>query len=150
MGSADPAPTQTFAAFIAASKRRRLLIDVAENLPLTMRWLKAGAYDRRCRINRIDRLVYFEVFATKAEATGRVEEWNLLNRRRLNLFVSDFNPRFEDLSVTWDPVFASNGIDDEENEGGVFARLPHGPISRSPGHCQSFPDPDPTFVAAHA
>ena len=149
MGSADPAPTQTYAAFIAASKRRRLLIDVAENLPLTMRWLKAGAYDRRCRMSRIDRLVYFEVFATKAEATARVEEWNLLNRRRLNLFVSDFNPRFEDLSVTWYPVFASNGIDDEENEGGVFARLPHGPTSRSPGHCQRFPDPDPIFIAAH-
>ena len=150
MGSSDPAPTKTYAAFIAASKRRRLLIDVAENLPLTMRWLKAGAYDRRCRVNHIDRLVYFEIFATKAEAAARVEEWIELNRRRLNLFVSDFNPRFEDLSGTWYPVFASNSIDDEENEGGVFAYLPHGPTSRSPGHCQSFPDPDPTFVAAHA
>lgn len=150
MGSADPAPAKTYAAFIAASKHRSWLIDVSEDLSLTMRWLKAGAYDQRCRMSRIDRLVYFEIFATKAEAAARVEEWTELNRRQLSLFISVSNPRFKDLSVTWYPVFASYGIDDEENEGGVFACLPTGPTSRSPGHCQSFPDPDPTFVAAHA
>lgn len=150
MGSLDPAQSYPFAAFIAASKRRRVLIDVSENLPQTMRWLKAGAYDRRCRVNHIDRLVYFEVFATKAEAAMRVEEWNDLNRRRLNLFVSDYNPRFEDLSVTWYPVFASNRADDEDNEGGVLARLPHGPVPRTPGYCQAPPEPDPLYLMVHA
>lgn len=142
------APDNFSFVFIAGNRKGRLHIDSTEDLYLAMRWLKAGAYDRRCRIHRIDKLLYFEACASPVEAHERADELKALNRRRLNLFISDTNVARSDLSSHWFPVAAVDRNDDDP-DGGVLARLPRSPLERGPGHTQSLPPVDGDVLAVH-
>lgn len=151
MDSGSPVGQEVWYVFVASNSRGRLLVDVTSNLPLTMRWLKAGAYDRRCRLKRIDRLVWFEIQWTAADADARLQDLRKLNRRRLNLLIDETNPQRTDLSAHWFPVFAADHRDDDEPDGGVLATLPHGPIGRGPGYEQAWPDlAGPDTIPIHA
>jgi putative endonuclease len=94
-------PDRTFYVYIMTNRSKTLYIGVTNDLGRRVREHKAGKTRSFASRYKIDRLVYYEVFAMAVHAIRRetvLKGW--LRIRKIQLIVSR-NPTWRDLSEDW-------------------------------------------------
>jgi putative endonuclease len=86
--------------YILSSKGRRLYTGVTAQLRVTQHKSKVDPNSFTARYN-IDRLVYYEAFATIGEAIARESMIKNMHRSRKIELILSINPKWHDLSEPW-------------------------------------------------
>ena len=93
--------SKTFHVYLLSSRSRNLYTGVTSDLVARVQQHKTKMYGGHTAKYNIDRLVYFEEFASAAEAIAREKEIKQWRRELRVALIETTNPTWSDLSKDW-------------------------------------------------
>jgi putative endonuclease len=91
-----------YSVYIMASRSGVLYIGVTSDLQTRVRQHKAGAFEGFSKKYRCHRLVYYERYDYIQAAIGREKQLKGIVRKKKIALIESVNPRWEDLSDSWE------------------------------------------------
>ena len=91
-----------YSVYIMASRSGVLYIGVTSDLQTRVRQHKAGTFQDFSKKYRCHRLVYYERYDYIQAAIGREKQLKGLMRKKKIALIESMNPRWQDLSESWE------------------------------------------------